>query len=267
MSADLYTERAVFGISSFDEGDDLLEFQKPFARHDIKEPVKDLLEAVKMVLPTALIGLSGQGGAFTDDVIEKMQEHTERPIIFPLSNPTKNSECTAEQAFSITDGRCIFASGSPFPPVTVGDKVYQPSQGNNMYLFPGLGYGAWLCRAKEVSDLMISNAASALADLVTEEDLAKGQLFPTLSNIRETSAKVATRVIETAIEEGLARIKPQADIMDTVKQNMYSPFYLEWKPQPRHRFGSHMVKELHELVDPPTPMGGEQGDLLPTHHE
>jgi len=241
------------GLITATRGDNLASFKKPYARHDITDSVKDLLDVVKKVLPTGIIGLSGQANAFNDEIIDQMCQITERPIIFPLSNPTKNSECTAEQAFRISQSKCIFASGSPFPPVTVGETVFHPSQGNNMYIFPGLGFGAWLCRSKEVSDGMIAVAAASLADQVSQDELDRGQIYPPLENIRDISAKIATAVIEQAFAEGHARIQRPKDILTTVQKNMYQPSYLDYQPavslDGRIRLGSADVRDMHSPID------------------
>jgi malate dehydrogenase (oxaloacetate-decarboxylating)(NADP+) len=201
-----------------------------FARKDIDSKTTSLptlLDVVRYVKPTALIGLSGQGGAFTPEVLREAAKYSHRPIIFPLSNPTKNSECDAQTAVECTDGRCIFASGSPFPDVEYQSRKFTPSQGNNMYIFPGLGYGAWLCGATKVSDGMIDASARALAECATQEDLGAGRIYPPISKIREISAVIAARVMEAAIREGLAQFQPpRGQILDYVKKTMYYPHYL-----------------------------------------
>jgi malate dehydrogenase (oxaloacetate-decarboxylating)(NADP+) len=134
-----------------------------------------------------------------------MAKNCERPIIFPLSNPTTKAECSAEQAFEWTDGKCIFASGSPFDPVEMNDgRIFYPTQCNNMFVFPGIGLGVTLCGAKTVSDRMLYVAAEALANYVSEEELAQGKVFPNITTIRDVSKKVAVAVIEEAIRTGQA---------------------------------------------------------------
>jgi malate dehydrogenase (oxaloacetate-decarboxylating)(NADP+) len=200
-----------------------------WARQDYRgsDPVHSLSEVIAAVKPTALIGLSGQGGAFTVDMIKLMAQCSARPIIFALSNPTKNSECDAQSAYEFTQGRCIFASGSPFNPVSLEGKIYYPAQGNNMYIFPGLGYGAWLCQAVKITDTMINAASRALANCTTQEDLAQGRIYPPLSKIREISAQIAADVYRTAVEEGLAQLEmPKGDLIEYVKRCMYIPEYV-----------------------------------------
>ena len=159
-----------------------------------------------------------------------MAKHCERPIIFPLSNPTSKAECSAEQAFEWTDGHCIFASGSPFDPVILADgRTFHPTQCNNMFIFPGLGLGVTLCGAKTVTDRMLYVAAEALANYLTEDELALGKVFPSLNTIRDVSKKVAVAVIEEAVRTGQAsRLseKALADLDGYVAQKMYDPHYV-----------------------------------------
>lgn len=189
-----------------------------------------LLDIVNKYKPTMLLGMTAVGGLFTEQLIKDMAKHCERPIIFPLSNPTSKAECSAKQAFEWTDGRCIFASGSPFQPVQMEDgRLFHPSQCNNMYIFPGLGLGVTLCGAKTVSDRMLNVAAEALANFVTEDELAQGKVFPNLSTIRDVSKKVAIAVIEEAIRTGQASKLGQKDIADLdsfVSKKMYDPIYV-----------------------------------------
>lgn len=202
--------------------------QRFFARDiDGGMPLNDV---VKKYRPTILLGMTGVGGLFTEEIVKEMAKHCERPAIFPLSNPTIKAECTAVQAFHWTEGRCIFASGSPFDPVTIDtDKVYYPTQCNNMYIFPGLGLGATLCKAKRVTDNMLYVAAEALANFVTDEELEQGKIFPPLSKIRDVSRKVAVAVIEQAMKEGQAAslndVRPE-DLETYVHNKMYYPEYV-----------------------------------------
>ena len=158
------------------------------------EAARDLLGVIRSVRPTGLIGVSAQPGAFSEEVVRAMCELNARPLIFPLSNPTSQAECTAEQAFRWSGGRVLFASGSPFPPVTVDGREYVPGQGNNAYIFPGVGLGVVACGARHVTDDMFRVAARTLAGLVTAEDLGKGCLFPALDKIREVSVAIAVAV-------------------------------------------------------------------------
>ena len=202
---------------------DLAEHKLPYA-HD-HEPVPDFLAAVRAIRPTALIGVSGQPGKFTREIIEAMAEMNERPIIFAMSNPTSKSECSAEQAYSWTEGRAIFASGSPFDPVSLGGKTYIPGQGNNAYVFPGVGLGAIACEATRVTDEMFFESARALANEVSEDDLAEGRIFPPLARIRDVSAKSGAAVAEVAYRRGLA-VRPRPDdLLAFMKSQMYVPDY------------------------------------------
>ena len=170
------------------------------------------------------------GGLFDENIVKEMASNVDRPIIFPLSNPTTNAECTAEQAFEWTDGKCIFAAGSPFDPVTMEDgRTFYPTQCNNMYVFPGIGLGATVCGAKTVTDRMLYVAAEALANFVTKEELAEGKVFPHIANIREVSHRVAVAVIREAAKEGQATKlteKDMANLEDFVANKMYDPEYV-----------------------------------------
>lgn len=227
--------RAVFymvdskGLVTSHRGDKLTGFKVPYARSDIKENLTDLAAIVKSIKPTALIGLSGQAGAFSHEVIALMGDINKRPIIFPLSNPTVKSECSFKDAFELTQGRVVFASGSPFDPITANGKTYEPAQGNNLYAFPGLGYGAWLCAAERVTDEMVTAASIALADCVTASELDDGRLYPSLSEVRQVSAIVAARVIECAKQQKVSRRRNMpSDIGAFIKEHSYQPEYLEW---------------------------------------
>jgi len=185
---------------------------------------------MKKYKPTIMLGMTAVGGLFKEDLIRQMSKNCERPIIFPLSNPTTKAECTAEQAFEWTDGKCVFASGSPFEPVTFTDgRILYPTQCNNMYIFPGLGLGATLCGAKVITDRMLYVAAKALANYVTEDELSEGKVFPHITSIRDVSKTVAIAVIEEAIKEGLAtklNEKDKLDLETFVKKKMYDPVYV-----------------------------------------
>lgn len=202
---------------------DLAAHKLPYA-HD-HEPAPDLITAVNTLKPHALIGVSGQPRKFTRAVVSKMAEYNERPIIFALSNPTANSECTAEEAYSWSQGRAIFASGSPFDPVKYNGHTFVPGQGNNAYIFPGVGLGVVACGARHVTDEMFLAAAKTLASLVTEEDLAIGRVYPGLDRIREVSAAIGAAVAEVATKRGLATVTPPADWHTYVKNMMYDPVY------------------------------------------
>ncbi len=202
---------------------DLAEHKLHYA-HDFA-PQPDLLAAVHALQPTGLIGVSGRGQMFTQPIVAAMATLNQRPIIFALSNPTSNSECTAEQAYTWTDGRAIFASGSPFNPVEYGGKMYVPGQGNNSYIFPGVGLGVVAVKARHVPDEMFMAAARTLAQLVTAEDLAMGRIYPSLKRIREVSAAIGTAVAEVAYQQGLARVPRPENLAAFVEGQMYQPVY------------------------------------------
>lgn len=203
--------------------DNIPEQKLPFA-HD-HPPVSDFLEAVQVLRPTAIIGCAGQQGVFSEDVVRTMTEQNERPIIFALSNPTANAECTAEQAYQWSDGRAIFASGSPFPPVKLGTERFEPGQGNNAYIFPGVGLGAVASEASRVTDQMFLAAAHVLSNQVSEADLAAGRVYPRLDRIREVSALIAAEVAAIAYREGLAGREQPEDIARDVEEQMFKPIY------------------------------------------
>ncbi|MHB8069885.1 MAG: oxaloacetate-decarboxylating malate dehydrogenase [Desulfobaccales bacterium] len=192
--------------------------------HD-HEFILDLTTIMETLKPTVIIGLSGKQGLFTTPILEAMARLNEQPIIFALSNPTSKAECTAEEAYRATQGRAVFASGSPFGPVTVEGKTLTPAQGNNVYIFPGVGLGVLASGARQVTDEMFFLAARALASLVSEDDLEQGSVYPPLARIREVSAAIAAVVAETAYRRDLAT-KPQPDdIPGYIKSLMYEPRY------------------------------------------
>jgi malate dehydrogenase (oxaloacetate-decarboxylating)(NADP+) len=188
-------------------------------------PVAGLASVIEALKPTAIIGVAGQPGAFTREAIEALARVNERPVICALSNPTSRSECTAEQAYSWTDGRCIFASGSPFSPVHLGGKVYVPGQGNNAYIFPGLALGVLVSGARSVTDAMFAASAHALSSSVTASNLAEGRIYPELNRIRDVSACIAAAVAEVAYAEHLATVPRPDDLLAAVKRAMYEPCY------------------------------------------
>eukprot|EP00262_Sarcandra_glabra_P013753 TRINITY_DN387_c1_g2_i1.p1 TRINITY_DN387_c1_g2~~TRINITY_DN387_c1_g2_i1.p1 ORF type:complete len:621 (+),score=120.25 TRINITY_DN387_c1_g2_i1:192-2054(+) len=206
----------------------LQHFKKPWA-HD-HEPVNGLLDAVKSVKPTVLIGTSGVGKTFTKEVVEAMASCNEKPIILALSNPTSQSECTAEEAYTWTKGRTIFASGSPFDPVEYNGKIYVPGQANNAYIFPGLGLGLVMSGTIRVHDEMLLAASEALAQQVTEEHFAKGLIYPPFSNIRKISAQIAANVAAKAYDLGLAtRLPRPKNLVKLAESSMYSPVYRNYR--------------------------------------
>jgi len=188
-------------------------------------PIGDFLSAVRTLKPTAIIGVAAVGGTFTQEVLGEMARINQRPIVFALSNPTSQAECTAEEAYRGTNGQALFACGSPFDPVTLNGQTFVPRQGNNSYIFPGVGLGAVASRARHVTDDMFMAAAHTLAHLVTESDLAQGSLYPALPRIREVSANIAAAIADTAYKQGIAgKPKPQ-NVLDDVQSQMYDPHY------------------------------------------
>jgi len=202
---------------------DLAAHKRPYAHEHA--PVGDLLVAVKALKPTAIIGLAAVGGTFTESVVKAMAENNRQPIIFALSNPTSQSECTAEEAYRWTEGRALFASGSPFDPVTVNGKTLVARQGNNSYIFPGVGLGAIASGARHVTDEMFYAAARALAVEVSDADLGQGSLYPPLSRVREVSANIAVAVAEVAYQRKLASTPRPADLAAYIRSQMYDPHY------------------------------------------
>jgi len=211
------------GLVVRDRGDKLPPHKVPFAHAAAGTP--DLLEAVRRLRPTALIGVAGAGPAFTREILEAMAEINERPVIFALSNPTSKAECTAVDAYTATGGRAIFASGSPFAPVELDGTTHVPGQGNNVYVFPGVGLGALACRAAHVTDSMFLAAARTLADQVADSDLAQGRVYPDLRSIRKVSLRIAVAVAEEAHRLGLARTPMPPDLEADIRAQMFEPEY------------------------------------------
>jgi len=201
------------------------DFQRPFAIDH--EPVLSFADGVNALRPTAIIGVSTMPKLFNRQVIEAMADINKRPIIFPYSNPTSRSECTAEEAYRWSDGRAIFASGSPFPPVEIGGRRLVPGQGNNVYIFPAMGMAVFATEARRVTDEMFIVAAKAVAEQVTEENLATGLIYPPQSRIFETSLYVAERVAACIFDRDLARVPRPKDIAGFVRERAYRPVYPE----------------------------------------
>lgn len=188
-------------------------------------PVADFPGAIRALKPTVIIGVSAVGGAFTPEVLEEMARINERPIVFALSNPTSQSECTAEEAYRHTGGRALFACGSPFDPVPLDGRIFVPRQGNNSYIFPGIGLGAIMSKSRRITDEMFMGSAHTLASLTTESDLAQGSLYPSLTRVREVSAHIAAGFAKTAYRRGLASAKEPADLLAAANATMYDPHY------------------------------------------
>jgi malate dehydrogenase (oxaloacetate-decarboxylating)(NADP+) len=202
---------------------DLSEHKLPYAHEHA--PIGDFPTAIRALRPTAIIGVAAVGGTFTPEVLRSMAEINRQPIVFALSNPTSKAECSAEEAYRGTDGRALFACGSPYDPVTLNGKTFVPRQGNNSYIFPGIGLGVIASGSKLVTDEMFMAAARTLAQLVTEADLAQGSLYPALPRIREVSAHIAAAVAKVAYKRGLAKGKAPKNPLAFVKSQMYDPRY------------------------------------------
>ena len=188
-------------------------------------PVGDFLTAIQTLKPTAIIGVAAVGGAFTPEVLQTMAELNERPIVFALSNPTSKAECSAEEAYRHTGGRALFACGSPYDPVRLDGKTFVPRQGNNSYIFPGVGLGAIASGSRLVTDEMFMAAAHTLAHLVDPGDIEQGSLYPALPRIRDVSAHIAVAVAEVAYKRGLATVPRPNDMMAFIESQMYDPHY------------------------------------------
>ncbi len=202
---------------------DLYDFQKPYAHPH--EPSNDFIAVIESQKPTALIGVSTKGKAFTQKVVEAMARINPRPIIFALSNPTDHAECTAEEAYRWSEGRALYAAGVPFPPVRCGNKTLVPGQGNNLYVFPAVGLSIVATKARRVTDEMFVVAARAVADQVTQAELDSGLLYPPQSNILETEVAVAVKVSETIFARSLAGVEKPADVRSFVEGRLYKPEY------------------------------------------
>jgi malate dehydrogenase (oxaloacetate-decarboxylating)(NADP+) len=189
------------------------------------EPVGDFAAAIEALKPTAIIGVAAVGGTFTQAVVEAMVRHNQRPIVFALSNPTSKAECTAEQAYRWSGGQALFACGSPFDPVTLDGRVFVPRQGNNSYIFPGVGLGVIASRARRVTDEMFLAAAHALARQTTKADLEQGSLYPALTRIRDVSARIAAAVAEVAYARRLTAQRKPANVLAYIRSQMYDPTY------------------------------------------
>jgi malate dehydrogenase (oxaloacetate-decarboxylating)(NADP+) len=189
--------------------------------HD--EKPMGFVDAIDAIAPHVLIGATGAAGTFTHPVVAHMSRINPRPVIFALSNPTSQAECTAEQAYAWSGGKAIFASGSPFAPVTYQGRTFRPGQGNNAYVFPGIGLGAVACRARALPDELFLTAARALAGRVRRTDLDQGALYPPLRELREISLTIATSVATQAYRMNLTRRKRPANVRRSVQALMYRP--------------------------------------------
>ncbi|HUZ35547.1 MAG TPA: NAD-dependent malic enzyme [Streptosporangiaceae bacterium] len=187
----------------------------------------DLETVIRQVGPTILIGTSGTGGAFSQEAIRAMAERTAVPIVFPLSNPTQASEATPADVLAWTEGRALVATGSPFGPVQAGGRAHLVGQANNVFVFPGIGLGAIVARAGEITDEMFAVAATTLAGLVPAQRLAQGALYPPLADLRAVSREIAIAVASQARASGVAGLDEQIPIADAVDGQMWAPEYQE----------------------------------------
>jgi malate dehydrogenase (oxaloacetate-decarboxylating)(NADP+) len=214
----------------FDSKGLVVEGRAHLAAHKLRyahpyRPIDDFLGAIQALEPTALIGVSTMPKTFDRPVIETMSQLNPRPIIFALSNPTSRSECSAEEAYTWSNGRAIFASGSPFPPFTWAGKTFSSGQGNNAYIFPGVGLGVIASEASRITDRMFARAARALAEQTSGTDLEMGRVYPSLLRIREVSVALAIAVAEVAFCDGLARVDRPDDLAALVRSHVWSPRY------------------------------------------
>eukprot|EP00850_Spirogloea_muscicola_P010244 SM000059S18721 [mRNA] locus=s59:671401:674047:+ [translate_table: standard] len=212
----------------------LAENKKPFA-HDAEEQ-HDLLSSIKAVKPTAIIGTTGQRSSFTKEVVEEMAKLNKRPIIFALSNPTSKSECTAEEAYTWSEGRALFASGSPFKPFELNGKTYItgqalfPPHSNNAYIFPGMGLGLISSGSIRATEDMFLAAAEAVASCVTDKHREAGLVFPPMSEIREVSARIGVAVAQKCYDIGVATWLPKPeDLYEYCKDCMFTPTYRKFR--------------------------------------
>ena len=249
------------GLVTHDRGDKLADHKVYFARDDNNgRQYQSLSRLIDYVQPTILMGLSTIGGAFNKDILEKMASLNNRPIIFPLSNPSSKSECTFEEAVLATEGRCLFASGSPFPAMEYDGKLLTPGQGNNMYVFPGIGLGAILSKAVSVTQDMIYASAEYLSTSLNRQEVADGWLYPDVRRIREVSVVVTRGVIRAAQKNGVDRATELRDMSDEqlddfIKKSMYDP----------HTENQYFDRKLSQLVSNEKLNGTHVGVTEVTH--
>ena len=229
MEAGLSREEAQARLWFVDRKGLVVKSREKLAPHNVPyahdHEAMDFESAIKDIKPHILIGATGTPGIFTESVIKAMVELNERPAIFALSNPTSRAECTAENAYQWSDGKAIFTSGSPFDAVTHNGKLLKPGQGNNAYIFPGIGLGAIACRATTISDEMFLASARTLADMVDAKDLDTATLYPPLTDIREASLNIAVAVAEKAYEQNLAQEPKPENLREFIAEQMYDARY------------------------------------------
>jgi malate dehydrogenase (oxaloacetate-decarboxylating)(NADP+) len=202
---------------------DLVDFQKPYAHEHA--PTRDFVAAIDSIKPTTIIGVSTIGGAFTQKVVEAMSRINDRPVILALSNPTEHAECTAEQAYTWSKGKAIYAAGVQFAPVRYNGETFLPGQANNFYIFPAVGMAIFATQAKRVTDEMFIEAGQAVADQVPPDLLKQGLLYPLQANILETEIQTAARVAKLVFDSGLARVERPADMVAFIRRHVYKPEY------------------------------------------
>lgn len=202
---------------------DLNPYQQRYAHR--LPPSRDFVEAIKTIKPTAIIGVSTKGRAFTREVIETMTRLNDRPIIFALSNPTDRAECTPEEAYRWSNGKAIYAAGVQFPPVAIEGKTFYPSQANNFYVFPAVSLAVYATRAKRVTDEMFIEAARATADQLTDDQREHGMLFPPQSNVLDTEVRTAARVAALVFDRNLAQVDRPKDVDAWMRGMLYRPAY------------------------------------------
>ena len=209
------------------KGREQLTSHKLHYAHD-HAPCGDLFSAVKSIKPTMLIGVSGQARTFTPEIIQTMGANNRHPVIFALSNPTSKAECTAEEAYTGTEGRAVFASGSPFPAFEIGGRKLIPGQGNNAYIFPGVGLGVVCTGARRVTDAMFIKAARKLASLTRDDELAEGRVYPALTRIHEVSLAIAIAVAEEVYAQHLNNLPRPDDLPGYIRSQMFRPEYPDY---------------------------------------
>ncbi|KAL0236227.1 hypothetical protein GEMRC1_002809 [Eukaryota sp. GEM-RC1] len=208
------------------QGRPLAGHKIPYAHESVEHECPTLMDAVKLVKPTMLVGLGGQPKVFTKEIITEVDKHCDRPIIMALSNPTAKMEVTAAEAYEWTDGKCIFFSGSPQPPFEWKGKRFVPGQGNNFFCFPGIGFGALICKTTKITDQTLYRATRALADATPQANMDEGNMYPDLDKIREVSIIIAAAVMESCYEEGNARLEPRpADLKKFLREHQWVPEY------------------------------------------
>ena len=202
---------------------DLFDFQKVYAHEHA--PTRDFVGAIESIRPTTLIGVSTVGGIFTQEVVEAVSRINERPVILALSNPTEHAECTAEQAYTWSKGKALYAAGVQFPPVHLNGQTFLPGQANNFYIFPAIGMAVYATQASHVTDEMFIEAARAVADQVPANLLSQGLLYPLQSGILEIEIQTAARVAKLVFDSGLARVQRPKDLVAFIREQVYKPEY------------------------------------------